>query len=234
MTAQEPEQTTHKYYDILVLEGHPSALEDLTERLRNDGYTVERFQIPGLNRIMPEREEIDAAQLALRELPARLQTHIYQMYCVGMFASKFVEMLQAKSETTQKYIAFAKTMAKRSYAQIVLNCEDMDEGDYLRGLIEGLRPDMKDIITNFDEELDYEAFDRNILNQLLDNGLDGIEVYYPYDISHRIESTERYRKIAEQHGLLISGGTDFHGDGRTGLSDIKLDLSKAEKIVSLG
>ena len=82
-------------------------------------------------------------------------------------------------------------------------------------------------------KLTYEAFDRDILYPLVENGLDGIEVYYPYDLSHRKESTERYRNIARQHKLLTSGGTDFHGDGRTDLSDIKLDLSKAERIVFL-
>ena len=81
-------------------------------------------------------------------------------------------------------------------------------------------------------KLTYEAFDRDILYPLVENGLDGIEVYYPYDLSHRKESTERYRNIARQHKLLTSGGTDFHGDGRTGLSDIKLDLSEVERIVS--
>ncbi|HIJ56295.1 MAG TPA: PHP domain-containing protein [Deltaproteobacteria bacterium] len=81
-------------------------------------------------------------------------------------------------------------------------------------------------------KLTYEAYDRNVLYPLVENGLDGIEVYYPYDLSHRRESIERYRNIARQHKLLTSGGTDFHGDGRTGLSDIKLDQSAAERIVS--
>ena len=76
-------------------------------------------------------------------------------------------------------------------------------------------------------KLTYEAFDREILYPLIENGLDGIEVYYPYDRSHRKKSTERYRNIARLHKLLTSGGTDFHGDGRTGLSDIKLDPSEA-------
>ena len=82
-------------------------------------------------------------------------------------------------------------------------------------------------------KLTYEAFDRDILYPLVESGLDGIEVYYPYDLSHRKESIERYRNIARQHKLLISGGTDFHGDGLTALSDIKLAQSEAERIVSL-
>jgi len=82
------------------------------------------------------------------------------------------------------------------------------------------------------EKLTYEEFDEKVLYPLIERGLDGIEVYYPYDISHRVESIERYRNIAEQNGLLVSGGTDYHGDGRTDLSDIKLDLSEAVRIMT--
>ena len=82
-------------------------------------------------------------------------------------------------------------------------------------------------------KLTYEAFDREILYPLIENGLDGIEVTYPYDRSHRKKSIQRYRNIARKYQLLTSGGTDFHGDGRMGLSDIKLDPYEAEKIFSL-
>ncbi|MCF8024512.1 MAG: PHP domain-containing protein [Desulfobacteraceae bacterium] len=40
-------------------------------------------------------------------------------------------------------------------------------------------------------------------------GLGGIEAYYP---GHSPEQTAEFEKIAEKHGLLITGGTDFHGD----------------------
>ena len=83
-------------------------------------------------------------------------------------------------------------------------------------------------------EVTYDAFDRNVLFPLIESGLDGIEVYYPYNGSHRNASTKRYLDIARQHKLLISGGTDYHGDGRTSLLDIKFDLAAAERIVSLG
>ncbi len=41
-------------------------------------------------------------------------------------------------------------------------------------------------------------------------GLDGIEVYYP---DHTPAQVERYRLLAAQHHLLVTGGTDFHGGG---------------------
>ncbi|NWG19863.1 MAG: PHP domain-containing protein [Chloroflexi bacterium] len=38
-------------------------------------------------------------------------------------------------------------------------------------------------------------------------GLDGLEVYYP---AHRPEQVEQYTRLAQQHGLLITGGSDSH------------------------
>ncbi len=39
-------------------------------------------------------------------------------------------------------------------------------------------------------------------------GIDGIEVYHP---SHWFVTREYYRVLSEQHGLLITGGSDYHG-----------------------
>ncbi|MFP3998749.1 MAG: PHP domain-containing protein [Desulfobacterales bacterium] len=40
-------------------------------------------------------------------------------------------------------------------------------------------------------------------------GLGGIEAYYP---GHNQEQTAMYERLAEKFGLLVTGGTDFHGD----------------------
>ncbi len=47
-----------------------------------------------------------------------------------------------------------------------------------------------------------------ILTELQQAGLKGVEVYYP---GHGLELTARYERLAQRHGLLITGGTDFHG-----------------------
>ena len=41
-------------------------------------------------------------------------------------------------------------------------------------------------------------------------GLDGIEVYYP---DHVPAQVEQYSALATRYGLLVTGGTDFHGGG---------------------
>ena len=46
------------------------------------------------------------------------------------------------------------------------------------------------------------------IRQLIDNGLEGLEVYSPY---HDIPAQENFRAFAEKHDLLITAGSDFHG-----------------------
>lgn len=53
-----------------------------------------------------------------------------------------------------------------------------------------------------------------IVEELQADGLDGIEAYYP---EHTKGQTDTIRKIARERGLLLSGGTDFHGDHIPGL-----------------
>ena len=49
--------------------------------------------------------------------------------------------------------------------------------------------------------------DKTVLN-LIERGLDGLEVFYP---EHNAQDTAHYLEMAREHGLLISGGSDFHG-----------------------
>ena len=56
-------------------------------------------------------------------------------------------------------------------------------------------------------ELDEIEFLR-LLKDMIHKGLKGIEVYHS---SHSKEEMEYYKEIAEECGLLISGGSDYHG-----------------------
>ena len=50
--------------------------------------------------------------------------------------------------------------------------------------------------------------DPHMFLPLLETGIDGIEVFHP---SHWHVTREYYRVLCEQHGRLITGGSDFHG-----------------------
>lgn len=47
-----------------------------------------------------------------------------------------------------------------------------------------------------------------LLRDMINNGLRGIEVYHS---THTEQEMDYYKKIAEEYGLLISGGSDYHG-----------------------
>jgi hypothetical protein len=53
-----------------------------------------------------------------------------------------------------------------------------------------------------------------LLPALCDAGLNAIEVYHS---DHSPQQTEFYRSLAERHGLLITGGSDFHGSAKPGI-----------------
>lgn len=78
-----------------------------------------------------------------------------------------------------------------------------------------------------DEEL-YE-----LLTHLKKCGLDGIEGYYT---EYTDDMNTRYRKMAEDIGLLLSGGSDFHGTNKdgyelgTGKGNLRIPYEILEKI----
>jgi predicted metal-dependent phosphoesterase TrpH len=51
----------------------------------------------------------------------------------------------------------------------------------------------------------------DLIPRMAGSGLDALEVYHS---DHTGEDVARYRALARQYGLAISGGSDFHGDSR--------------------
>jgi predicted metal-dependent phosphoesterase TrpH len=47
-----------------------------------------------------------------------------------------------------------------------------------------------------------------IILQLVENGLEGLEVYTPY---HNLLDQNVFRNFADAHGILMTAGSDFHG-----------------------
>jgi len=73
----------------------------------------------------------------------------------------------------------------------------------------------------------------NLLLKLVEEGLKGIEVYYP---EHSASEVAQYKILAERYGLLLTGGTDYHGieknslDIGVGRGDMKLPYSIVENL----
>lgn len=51
-----------------------------------------------------------------------------------------------------------------------------------------------------------------IVEALVADGLDGIEAYYPQHDRHQVS---RYEALARKHGLLVTGGSDYHGENKS-------------------
>lgn len=64
--------------------------------------------------------------------------------------------------------------------------------------------------------------DDAVVPALVEAGLMGLEAYYP---QHAGWEVQHYLDLAERHGLLVTGGSDFHGPGarhRAGLGGVAL------------
>ncbi|MBN1573334.1 MAG: PHP domain-containing protein [Deltaproteobacteria bacterium] len=74
---------------------------------------------------------------------------------------------------------------------------------------------------------------KKLIIELMDYGLMGMECYY---FSHTKAETEGYIELAEELGLLVTGGTDFHGENKpnirlgVGKGDLKIPDDLAEKL----
>jgi len=75
-----------------------------------------------------------------------------------------------------------------------------------------------------------------LVKKLVSKGLQGIEIYYS---EHNQRQISQYSKLAEQHNLAITGGSDFHGknmkgiDLGTGRGNLKVPYSLFENLRSL-
>ena len=72
-----------------------------------------------------------------------------------------------------------------------------------------------------------------LIHRLIQEGLKGIEVYYP---EHSPPEVAQYKGLAERYGLLITGGTDYHGIEKNGLDigvgrgEMKIPYSTVEAL----
>jgi 3',5'-nucleoside bisphosphate phosphatase len=67
-----------------------------------------------------------------------------------------------------------------------------------------------------------------MVRELVAAGLDGIEVWHP---QHGPALLKRYRELAAELDLLVTGGSDYHGPGRhTDLGDLKVPASVLRRL----
>lgn len=71
------------------------------------------------------------------------------------------------------------------------------------------------------------------VKQILNFPIDGIEAYHT---SHNFSQEDKYRSMAEQRGLFVTGGSDFHGiEGRypSSIGEYTVESELVEEFISL-
>jgi predicted metal-dependent phosphoesterase TrpH len=71
--------------------------------------------------------------------------------------------------------------------------------------------------------------DDSLIEEFVKCGMRGIEVFHT---DHPLSVVKKYEKIAKEHGLLVTGGSDCHGlgKGRVLLGRVKVPYSLVEKL----
>lgn len=161
------------------------------------------------------------------------KAHLYLLRPDGKKVDELARIYMAEGQDAER----AAEMAERNLSVLA----KWDRPAPYAGILEGLdllkRAGAVTILAHpaaDHERVSPDDFDHHVTLPLIAAGLDGIEVYYPYGPSLLKGFTERYRRICEKYELLVSGGTDFHGDGRAGMADVRLPLEEAERIVAAG
>lgn len=74
-----------------------------------------------------------------------------------------------------------------------------------------------------------ECIDEKIIKEFVDNGLMGIEIFYP---CHSELVRNYYLKMTQKFNLLVTGGSDYHGKGtgRDMVGEIKLPIYYVDKM----
>ncbi len=74
------------------------------------------------------------------------------------------------------------------------------------------------------------VLDADRIAELVDAGLDGIEVDHP---DHTEEQREGLRKIAAVHDLVVTGSSDYHGTGKSGDFRLGANTTSPEELERL-
>jgi len=70
----------------------------------------------------------------------------------------------------------------------------------------------------------------DLIPGLVDAGLQAIEAYHS---SHNSDTTARYLSLADEYGLLVTGGSDYHGEGTRRAEFFGVTTLPAERFASL-
>ncbi|MCP5116806.1 MAG: PHP domain-containing protein [bacterium] len=119
---------------------------------------------------------------------------------------------------------FARVLIEKGYVSSFTEAFESYLGESAKGYVQRLSPSLAEGIHRIREAggvavlahpirlgaptQDAEA---DLILSMVHDGLQGLEVFHS---DHRAEDVARYHDLAERNGLVMTGGSDFHGDAK--------------------
>jgi len=121
---------------------------------------------------------------------------------------------------------FARVLLAKGYVQTLQEAFDRYLDEAAPGYVERMEPGFDEAVQRIRQaggisslahpirlaDRDY-ALEARLMRQLAAMGLQGVETFHS---DHAPEDTARYQGYASEYGLLVTGGSDFHGDAKPG------------------
>ncbi len=146
----------------------------------------------------------------------RMELIINRLIKLG-FKINFEEVLIEAGEAAPGRLHLARILLKKKYVHTLAEAFSLYLGRNCPAYVQRKTPALEKVMDLF---LTVDAIPvlahpgqcgNKIIEKLICSGLKGIEVYHP---DHGKSLARFYKKMAEEKNLLITGGSDFHGDDR--------------------
>ena len=124
---------------------------------------------------------------------------------------------------------FAKILLQKGYVSKIQDAFDIYLADYAQAAVEREEPSLEEGVERIRKAGGMASLahpvrlpfgrDREMLSRLIEvlmeHGLDAIEVYHSEQTP---EESALYLDLAKKYRLVVTGGTDFHGDNKPGIA----------------
>jgi predicted metal-dependent phosphoesterase TrpH len=134
-----------------------------------------------------------------------------------------LEEVQARGRALTARPHFAQVMLEKGYVSTIQQAFDDYLGESAKGYVDRREPQFSEGvqrirgaggIASLAHPVRLHGSVSALLPELCAAGLNAIEVYHS---DHSPEQVQVYRELARKYGLLVTGGSDFHGSAKPGI-----------------
>jgi predicted metal-dependent phosphoesterase TrpH len=215
---------TFSGYDQALPHARESGVEllcgiELSTKLQGQSVHLLGYFLRGQNDGLDEfRMWILEMQASRRERNVRLTARLQEL---GLDIT--LEEAEARGRGMTGRPHFARIMIEKGYVKTIQQAFDEYLAESARGYVDRYEPQFSYAverirnaggIASLAHPVRLKGDFAAMLPALCDAGLNAIEAYHS---DHEPENTELYLELAQQHGLRVTGGSDFHGAVKPGL-----------------